>query len=59
MILTFSIKSIIPTIFLFSIIVSVYTHSTSHDHTEINKKIDNTKIMYGSTIRIKAIPFNY
>lgn len=34
-------------------------HSSTYNAREIAAKIDSTKIMYGSTIRIKAIPFNY
>lgn len=35
--------------------VSAHTHNRG----EINAKIDKTQIMYGSTIRIRAVPFAY
>ena len=31
----------------------------THDKAQIHAKIEKTQIMYGSTIRLKAVPFSY
>jgi hypothetical protein len=54
-------SSILPifvsVIFVLSLLFPAAAHS--HPQAEITSKIDATKITYGSTIRIKAVPFNY
>jgi hypothetical protein len=36
-----------------------YCHIQHHTPQQIQEKIDKTKIMYGATIRIKAVMFSY
>ena len=52
-----TIKHFSILIILLGSILQTYEHS--HSHTQINEKINNLKVMYGSTIRIKAVPVNY
>lgn len=50
-------KIIILVLTVFTILVSC--HIEHHTKEQIQQKIGRTKIMYGATIRIKAVMFNY
>ena len=50
-------KSIILLLTVLTILVSC--HIEHHTKEQIQQKIGRTKIMYGATIRIKAVMFNY
>lgn len=46
---------------LITCLLVVLTQAHIHHHTkqQIQEKIGKTKIMYGATVRIKAVMFNY
>ena len=52
-------KAILAPVLIILLVTFGLVESHTHSNKEISSKIDNTKIMYGSTVRIKAVPYNY